>query len=65
MNWQEIDGNWEQIKRGLRLQWSELTQEEIETIRGDKEELVALLQERYGLAREAAEDAVEEWRQRL
>ncbi len=65
MNWQEIEGSWEQVKNGMRLQWSKLTDDEIEAVRGRKDELVRVLREKYHLAQDAAEKEVENWRERL
>lgn len=65
MNWQEIEGSWEQVKNGMRLQWSKLTDDEIEAVRGREDELVRVLREKYHLAQDAAEKEVENWRERL
>lgn len=65
MNWQEIEGSWEQLKAGMRQQWSKLTDDEIEAVNGRKEHLVQKLQEKYHLAQDAAEEEVEKWRERL
>ena len=65
MNWQEIEGSWEQLKAGMRQQWSKLTDDEIAAVNGRKEHLVQKLQEKYGLAQEAAEEEVEKWRAKL
>ena len=65
MNMQDIQGEWAAIKRGIKTQWSRLTEEEIESLRAGTTELADLLQEKYGLDREAAEEEVEAWQRRL
>jgi len=65
MNWQDIRGNWPVIKRSVGLKWTRLTESEIESIRGDRDYLVRLLEEKYGLDKEAAEAAVDDWRRSL
>lgn len=61
MNWDQIQGKWEQIKGSIRSKWGELTDDEIAEIKGDREVLVGKIQERYGIAREKAEREVDEW----
>ena len=61
MNWDQIEGKWKQFKGSVREQWGQLTDDDLESIDGRRENLVGKLQERYGLAREAAEKRAEEW----
>ncbi len=61
MNWDQIEGKWKQFKGSVRQQWGQLTDDDLEYIAGRRESLVGKLQERYGLAREAAEKKAEEW----
>ena len=65
MNWDQIEGKWEQMKGAARERWGELTDDEIQAAKGDREQLVGLIQERYGKAREEAEKEVADWQRRL
>jgi uncharacterized protein YjbJ (UPF0337 family) len=65
MNWDQIEGNWRQLKGKARMKWGELTEDDLDQIDGRREELVGLIQERYGKAKEAVEREVNEWRDRL
>ncbi len=58
MNWDQIEGNWKQFKGKVRTQWGKITDDEIDVIAGNREQLIGLLQERYGIAREKAEQEV-------
>ena len=40
MNWDRIEGNWKQFKGRARQQWGKLTDDELEQIKGHREELV-------------------------
>jgi uncharacterized protein YjbJ (UPF0337 family) len=61
MNWDMIEGNWKQFKGQARQQWGKLTDDELEQIKGHREELVGRIQERYGIARDEADRQVRQW----
>jgi uncharacterized protein YjbJ (UPF0337 family) len=62
MNWDQIQGNWKQIKGKVKAKWGRLTDDELDVIAGARDQLVGKIQERYGIAREEAEKQVEEFR---
>ena len=59
MNWDQIQGNWEQFKGKAQQQWGKLTDDDMDVIQGKRTELVGRLQERYGYAKEQAEREVD------
>ncbi|MCG6898223.1 MAG: CsbD family protein [Thiocapsa sp.] len=61
MNWDEIKGQWHQIKGAIRAKWGELTDDEIEELDGNREKMVGKIQEKYGVAKDEAEKQVDEW----
>ena len=61
MNWDQIQGKWEQYKGAAREQWGELTDNELQEAKGDREQLIGKIQERYGKTREDAEAEVVKW----
>jgi uncharacterized protein YjbJ (UPF0337 family) len=61
MNWDQIAGKWKQSKGQIRERWGKLTDDDIEVIAGRREQLVGLLQERYGLMKVVAEEQVNEF----
>lgn len=65
MNWDEIKGQWMQLKGSAREKWGELTDNELQEARGDREQLVGLVQEKYGKARSEAEAEVDAWQAKL
>lgn len=55
MNQDILEGKWNQVKGKVRQQWGELTDDDLSRIHGKREEVLGLLQERYGWSRERAE----------
>ena len=64
MNWDIVKGNWNQWKGRAREAWGDLTDDDMDVIAGEKDQLVGRLQERYGWAREEAESEVDAWREK-
>jgi len=61
MNWDQIKGNWKQFKGQARTKWGKLTNDELDVIQGNREQLVGKLQERYGIAKDKAEEQVRDF----
>ena len=61
MNWDQIQGKWKQTKGSLKQQWGKLTDDDLDVINGQKEQLVGKIQERYGIAKEEAQRQVDDW----
>jgi uncharacterized protein YjbJ (UPF0337 family) len=54
MNTDQLQGKWKQIKGSAKERWGKLTDDDIDIINGQREQLVGKVQERYGLAKEEA-----------
>jgi uncharacterized protein YjbJ (UPF0337 family) len=65
MDWDEIERNWAGLKGEVKHQWSKLTDEDVEFVKGKYAELLGLLQERYGHAKEQAEQEINDWAKRI
>jgi len=65
MNWDRIEGQWEQFKADARIEWGQFTDDELEVIAGKKDKLAGMIQEKYGLGKDKAEQAAEEWKEKL
>jgi uncharacterized protein YjbJ (UPF0337 family) len=59
MNQDILAGKWKQMRGELKTWWSKLNDDDFDRISGQKDKLIGLLQERYGYAREQAEQEVE------
>ena len=65
MTWDEIKGNWVQYKGRLKEKWGELTDDDLDRIEGKRDQLLGILQNRYGRTRERAENEIRDFEDRL
>lgn len=61
MNWDQVKGQWKQIRGSVKEHWGKLTDDDLTQIDGQKEKLIGRLQQRYGIAKEEAERRTDEW----
>lgn len=61
MNDDVLSGMWKQIKGQLKQQWGRLTDDDIDRISGKRDEVIGLIQERYGWEKERAEMEVDDF----
>lgn len=59
MNVEQIKGQWHQIKGAAKAQWGKLTDDDLTRVEGNAERLAGLVQERYGYAKERAQEEVD------
>jgi uncharacterized protein YjbJ (UPF0337 family) len=61
MNWDAIEGKWKQFTGSARERWGKLTDDDIQTLTGQKDQLVGKIQARYGIAKAEAEKQADQW----
>jgi uncharacterized protein YjbJ (UPF0337 family) len=61
MNWDQISGQWTQIKGSVREKWGKLTDDDLELVAGNRDKLIGKLQERYGFEKERALASVDKF----
>ncbi len=61
MNWDVLKGNWKQLTGRVKAKWGKLTDDDLTTISGKKDEFIGKLQERYGYQRDRAEKEVDDF----
>jgi uncharacterized protein YjbJ (UPF0337 family) len=54
MTWDRIKADWKDVKGRARVKWGKLTDSELARIRGNREQLEAAVQRRYGIAKAEA-----------
>jgi uncharacterized protein YjbJ (UPF0337 family) len=64
MNKYEMKGNWNELKGKVKEQWGELTDDDLDRIDGETDQLVGAIQKRYGRSVDEARDDVRTWRDR-
>jgi len=53
---QELEGQWNQVKGKIQSRWADLTDDELQRVKGNANELVGVIQQRTGETRRAVED---------
>jgi len=61
MNENQIKGEWNVMRGKVAEKWGKLTNDDLEVIKGQRTQLVGLLQQRYGKAQAAVEREVKEF----
>ena len=61
MNMDQIKGDWKQIQGKVKAKWGKLTDDDMTVIEGKRDELAGKIQERYGMAKEAAQSELDEF----
>jgi uncharacterized protein YjbJ (UPF0337 family) len=65
MNQDIIKGKWKQLTGRLKTEWGKLTDDDLDVAEGHRDYLAGKLQERYGWARDVAEEKVREFERRI
>lgn len=61
MNWDVIEGDWKQFKGKVKEKWGKLTDSDIDSLSGKKDQFLGVLQERYGYSKDEAEREADSW----
>ncbi len=56
MNKDIFEGNWKQLRGQAKAWWGKLTDDDLDRAAGKADELIGLLQEKYGYTRQRAEE---------
>jgi uncharacterized protein YjbJ (UPF0337 family) len=54
-------GNWNELKGRIRSAWGKLTDDELETAKGDVTKVAGLIQQKYGSMQEDARQKLNDW----
>lgn len=65
MNWEQVQGGWNQVKGKAKQMWGDLTDDELDTIAGKRDELIGRLQVKYGITKEKAQEEADGWVRKL
>jgi len=64
MNKDILQGKWRELKGKVKEQWGKLTDDDLDRINGRSEQLVGLIQQRYGYERDKAEQEYSQFMER-
>ncbi len=59
MNKDIVQGHWQEIKGKLRQQWGDLTDSDISRVKGTRQELRGLIQQKYGYEKDRVEKEID------
>jgi len=63
--WDQMAGKWKQVQGEARKQWGDLTDDDLEVAKGERDKLSGRIQERYGIAQEEANKQIDDWASKL
>jgi len=61
MNWSQFEGRWNDVKGQVKERWGRLSDDDLTRVEGKRDRLVGLIQQKYGIAKERAEDEINDW----
>ena len=61
MDWDRVEGNWKQFTGKVKEKWGDLTDDDLTSINGKRDQLEGKLQERYGYAKDKARQEVDDF----
>ncbi len=61
MNWDIVEGNWNQFKGKIKAKWGKLSDDSLDVISGKRDELAGKIQETYGVSRDEAEQQIKDF----
>ena len=61
MNWDQIQGNWKMTKGKVRERWGKLTDDDLDKINGQREQLEGKIQKVYGKTKEQVKKEIDEF----
>ena len=59
MTWDQIEAGWPQLSERVNATWTKLTREDLERIKGQRDQLLATIQNRYSVTKDQAEREVD------
>ena len=61
MNWEQVEGNWKTMQGKVREKWGRLTNDEVENIKGKRDQLEGTIQRVYGKTKEEVKREVDDF----
>lgn len=63
MAWDYIQGRWKEMRGKVRERWGKLTDDDLDVVAGKRDQLIGIIQQRYGLAKDEIERQVSDFEQ--
>ena len=59
-----LKGKWNVFKGKIQEEWGDLTNDDLDRAEGRRDQIVGAIQQRYGIAKDKAEEQVKSWEKR-
>ena len=63
--WDRVEGSWKEFQGKVKEQWGKLTDDDLTVVAGKRDQLAGTIQERYGYARDKADEEITAFERRL
>ncbi|MCF8503955.1 MAG: CsbD family protein [Caulobacter sp.] len=63
--WDRAEGSWKEFTGKVKEQWGKLTDDDLTVIAGKRDQLAGKIQERYGYARDKADEEITAFERRM
>ncbi len=57
----DLEGQWDEVRDKIHARWDKITEEDVDQINGNHDRFINLLEERYGIAKDEAEDQLQRY----
>ena len=61
MNQPTLKGKWNELKGKVKAKWGDLTDDDLKKVSGERDQLIGVIQQRYGTTRAEVERDLDEW----
>ena len=61
MNNDILEGKWKQLKGSVQAKWGEITDDEFDQVKGNRERLIGWVQEKYGKKKDDVRKEVDDY----
>ena len=63
--WDRVEGSWKEFQGKVKEQWGKLTDDDLTVVAGKRDQLAGKIQERYGYARDKADEEISAFERRM
>ena len=63
--WDRVEGSWMEFQGKVKERWGKLTDDDLAVVAGKRDQLAGKIQERYGYARDKADQEIAAFEHRL
>jgi uncharacterized protein YjbJ (UPF0337 family) len=63
--WDRVEGSWKEFQGKVKEQWGKLTDDDLTVVAGKRDQLAGKIQERYGYARDKADQEITAFEARM